>query len=425
MASTGIRAAPHVPPVVGGRYRPVLGLRRNAVEYSEAMWREHGDVVRLRIGPPGLDREMWMFHHPDAAARIFSGSTWRAFAKRDPMHDEIVRWLGTGLLTAEGEEWTRQRRFLQPLFTHPAVEGYSELMVEEILRVVEEWDVTEAASTDLGEQMQRLTLRVVVAALFGDSADRVVAQVRRSFPAISDTITRRGLGAVRLPMAVPTPRARRGRVARDDLFRACEEILAARRAGRTSGDADLLSLLLAARTTESRSATTRCGFRCSPSSSPVTRRPRRPSRSRSTSWAATRRSRTGCGRRCATRSARADPPPRRRHRSRSPRRWSGRPRLYPSAPFLGRLAVEDDEVMGFAVPAGTTVVVPPWTVHRHPAVWADPLTFDPFRFVPGREQHRHRYAWMPFGGGPRACIGQHFSMVEAVLTLALVLRGTG
>ena len=90
------------------------------------MQREHGDVVRLRIGPPGLDREMWMFHHPDAAARIFSGSTWRAFAKRDPMHDEIVRWLGTGLLTAEGEEWTRQRRFLQPLFTHPAVEGYSE-----------------------------------------------------------------------------------------------------------------------------------------------------------------------------------------------------------------------------------------------------------------------------------------------------------
>ena len=82
MASTGIRVANPVPPVVGGRYGPVMGLRRNAVEYSEAMWREHGDVVRLRIGPPGLDREMWMFHHPDVAARIFSGSTWRAFAKR-------------------------------------------------------------------------------------------------------------------------------------------------------------------------------------------------------------------------------------------------------------------------------------------------------------------------------------------------------
>ncbi len=423
MASTGIRAAPHVPPVVGGRYRPVLGLRRNAVEYSEAMWREHGDVVRLRIGPPGLDREMWMFHHPDAAARIFSGSTWRAFAKRDQMHDEIVRWLGTGLLTAEGEEWTRQRRFLQPLFTHPAVEGYSELMVEEILRVVDEWDVTEAPSTDLGEQMQRLTLRVVVAALFGDSADRVVTQVRRSFPAISDTITRRGLGAVRLPMAVPTPRARRGRVARDDLFRACDEILAARRAGRTSGDADLLSLLLAARDDgepigDDEVRVQVLTFLLAGHETTATaltfalhllgRHPEVQDRVRSEVQDAV-------GEGSPTAATTASLPL-------TTAVVRETMRLYPSAPFLGRLAVEDDEVMGFAVPAGTTVVVPPWTVHRHPAVWADPLTFDPFRFVPGREQHRHRYAWMPFGGGPRACIGQHFSMVEAVLTLALVLR---
>ncbi len=76
------------------------------------------------------------------------------------------------------------------------------------------------------------------------------------------------------------------------------------------------------------------------------------------------------------------------------------------------------------MPTGANVVVVPWTIHRHPDFWADPLVFDPTRFTGGgaRPEPAHRYAWMPFGGGPRACIGQHFSMVEATLALALILR---
>jgi cytochrome P450 len=99
-------------------------------------------------------------------------------------------------------------------------------------------------------------------------------------------------------------------------------------------------------------------------------------------------------------------------------------RLYPSAPFISRLAVADDEVLGHRIEAGTTVVLAPWTIHRHPDFWDDPMSFDPSRFAPDAEAaaRRHRYAWMPFGGGPRACIGQHFSMVEALLSLVLLLR---
>jgi cytochrome P450 len=99
-------------------------------------------------------------------------------------------------------------------------------------------------------------------------------------------------------------------------------------------------------------------------------------------------------------------------------------RLYPSAPIMGRLTVQEDELMGHRVPAGSNVVVVPWTIHRHPDFWVDPLVFDPSRFTGTgtRPEPAHRYAWMPFGGGPRACIGQHFSMVEAVLALALILR---
>ena len=215
-------APPRPPPVVGGRFAPIMGMRRNVVDYAESMWRRHGDLVHMVLGPPGPSREVWRLHHPDGAARVLSGSSWRAFAKHDQVYDEIARWLGPGLLTAEGEDWTRQKRFVQPLFTKVAVEGYADLMVDEIEPVVGEWDDRPAHHVDLGEQMQRLTLRVVLRALFGDSADDVCPTCGTSFPVVSDTIMRRGLGALRLPTGIPTRRVRRGRAARDDLFGVCD-----------------------------------------------------------------------------------------------------------------------------------------------------------------------------------------------------------
>jgi cytochrome P450 len=97
-------------------------------------------------------------------------------------------------------------------------------------------------------------------------------------------------------------------------------------------------------------------------------------------------------------------------------------RLYPAAPAMGRRAVEATEIGGHRIPAGADITLLPWVTHRHPDLWDDPERFDPDRFTPDREAARHRYAWFPFGGGPRACIGQHFSMLESVLALATLLR---
>lgn len=97
-------------------------------------------------------------------------------------------------------------------------------------------------------------------------------------------------------------------------------------------------------------------------------------------------------------------------------------RLYPAAPVFGRRSVEAAEIDGHLIPAGADVLVLPWVTHRHPDLWDDPERFDPGRFTPEREAARHRYAWFPFGGGPRACIGQYFSMLESVLALAALLR---
>ncbi|HEX2053156.1 MAG TPA: cytochrome P450, partial [Actinomycetota bacterium] len=97
-------------------------------------------------------------------------------------------------------------------------------------------------------------------------------------------------------------------------------------------------------------------------------------------------------------------------------------RLYPAAYAMGRYCVTGDNIGGYDIPAGTTVLASTWATHRHPEFWDNPEEFNPERFTPDRERARTRYAYFPFGGGPRACIGQYFSMLEAVAVTAMVMQ---
>jgi len=97
-------------------------------------------------------------------------------------------------------------------------------------------------------------------------------------------------------------------------------------------------------------------------------------------------------------------------------------RLYPPGWAFDRQAVDEDAIAGFRVPAGALVVVSPWVVHRDPRVWERPEEFDPTRFAPEQAAGRLRFAYFPFGGGPRICIGEELALVEARLILATTLR---
>jgi cytochrome P450 len=97
-------------------------------------------------------------------------------------------------------------------------------------------------------------------------------------------------------------------------------------------------------------------------------------------------------------------------------------RLYPPAWVTERKALGEDEVCGYRLPAGTTVVVSPYVTHRHPQLWPDPDSFEPQRFLNGHPADRPRYAYFPFGGGPRQCIGNYFALIEAQLILAMILQ---
>lgn len=97
-------------------------------------------------------------------------------------------------------------------------------------------------------------------------------------------------------------------------------------------------------------------------------------------------------------------------------------RLFPPVPFLSRQAIRDDRLGRIKVPRGSLVMVAPWVLHRHRLLWEDPEAFVPERFLPGNRDAIPRFAYLPFGAGPRVCIGQSFSIQEAVILLAHVVR---
>jgi cytochrome P450 len=417
-------AAPRLAPVVPGSrlLGSALDLRRDMLEAYERAFHGHGDVARFLIGPPGLRLELYLLFHPDAAHRVLAGAPGN-YRKDNVFYSEIRGAFGNGLLTSQDDDWRRQKRFLQPLFTTRRVDGYAAAMSEQVAEVVRRWRARPAGMLDLHEEMTRLTLRTVCRILFGEDVRQALPVVQRAFEPLGEAVRRRSMAPMRLPVGWPTPVNRRLVRARRALYGVCDEIVARRRAGSGGGQDDLVGLLLEARDQGDGLSDAEIRDQVlifllaghETTSTALTyalhllgRHPEVQRRVREEVQAVV-----------GDRTPTADDAPALAYTTMALKETM---RLYPSAPLIGRLAVADDEVCGYRIPARANVVVAPWVIHRHPDFWHQPERFQPERFTPEREKARHRYAWFPFGGGPRGCIGQHFSMLESVIALAMLVR---
>ncbi|PGH51629.1 cytochrome P450 [Streptomyces sp. Ru87] len=416
-----------VTPVPGPKGSLLLGslpdFRRDVLDAYLRGWREHGDVVRFALGPPGLRADVYAVFSASGAQQVLASRSAN-FRKDNKFYEEIRQSLGNGLLTSQDEDYVRQRRLVQPLFTRRRVDGYADALYEEASSVVDAWRDAPGSVVDLSEEMTRFTLRAVTRILFGADIEAAVDVVRRSFPVIGAYTRDRGTAPVAVPRQWPTPANRAAARAQADLYALCDRIIAERRAAGTDDGDDLLSLL-------SRAASEEDG---SLDADEV--------RDQVLVFLLAGHETTATSLTFALHLLGHHPKEQQRAREEVDRVLGGRPpvaadldrlpyltqvlkeamRLYPAAPAIGREVVADTEVDGFPVPAGATLLVVPWVIHRNTRYWEDPERFDPERFTPEREAGRPRYAWMPFGGGPRACIGQHFSMLESVLALATFLR---
>jgi cytochrome P450 len=414
-----VAPGPHGAPVVGS----ALELQRDILGTYERARRRYGDVVRFVIGPPGLRSRLYVLFHPDAVRHVLATEADRY--RKDNQFYEEVRWaLGDGLLGSQDERWLRQRRFIQPLFTRRRIAAYAQAMVDEAAEVVERWRPAAAGGrpVDLHGEMSRLTLRVVGNLLFGSDVERAVPVVAYAFPVLGSYARKRAFAPVRLPRGWPLPSNRRAAQAQRAVYTVCDELIASRRATGAQGG-DLLSLLVAARDGDERLDDSEIRDQVL-----IFMLAGHDTTAIALTFAlhllgrhgdAQRRVRDEVDTVIGDRTPTADDVAALQYTTMVLKEAM---RLYPPAWGLGRKATAADRIDGYEISAGADVAVSAWVTHRHPAFWEEPERFIPERFAPEREADRHRHAYFPFGAGPRACIGQYFSMLEAVIALAVITQ---
>ena len=430
-ALAGTAAAPPQPAtaIPGPKGLPLLGAGPQLVRdplgtYQHAM-ETHGDLVRFVAGPPGRRIVLHALFAPDHARKVLAGT--RGHTKQLPLYREIAAALGDGLLTSDGDDWRRQRRIIQPLFTRQRIAGSATVMAEEATRLLRGWEAASASGrpVELHRQLTGYTMRVLGRLLLGSDLDGTIAEVAAAFPVINRHTRRRVLAPLRAPRGWPTPANRRAIRARRSLDRIVDRIIQQRRDGRAPGGDDLLSRLLAARDPDTGQGLDDAEVRAQvllfllagheTTASAITftlhllgHHPD-----------AQQRVRDEVRRAVGARAPTAEDVARLVYTTRVVKEAI---RLYPPAYGVGRRTSQDEVIGGFLLPAGSAVVVSTWAIHRHPRHWDRPGAFDPERFTPQREAARHPYAYLPFGAGPRACIGGSFALLEAVLATAMIVR---
>ena len=398
--------------------RELAELRRDQLSWVVDRRARWGDVFGLR--PPGsaLGPVFAFACAPDPIREVLTNPT--TFPKDSPVYDEMAGVLGDGLLTSEGDEWRAQRRTLQPLFTRRRVAAYGDAFVAATSSVVDTWP--ETGVVDLDTQMQTSGLRSVSVTLFGTDVTAQIAPFIAASDAVSAAVVRRGTAPIRLPHWVPVKDNREIAHGTAELRRRFDELIAARR-DEDHGE-DLLSLLLTVTDPETGEGLSHEEIRdqagvmllagYDTTSTAMTFALHLLGHHPAWQDAVRDEVRSVLDGRPATTE---DAP-----RLELTRRVVDEAlRLHPSAYIASRSAGHDTEVGGFAIPEDGVVATSFHALHRHPDLWPDPDRFDPDRFLPDAVKGRDAYAYLPFGGGPRSCIGNHFALLEATLGIATVV----
>jgi cytochrome P450 len=391
-------------------------FRRGRLDFLSRCAREYGDVVAIRFGP----RRIFVVSHPDLIERVLVTDA-RHYIKHFALRlNPLV--LGQGLLTSEGDFWLRQRRLIQPAFSRQCLAAYAADMAAGTERTIAAWRPGE--TRDILTEMMRLTLDVAAHTLFGSDVSDDAADISATLQVLQDAFLRRFNSLLWLPSWVPTPTRIRLRRAVARLDAILYRFIAQRRAEGDQGRHDLLSLLLHARDEEGGRMTDRqlrdeamTLFLAGHETSALTL---------SWAWYLLAENPAAAGRLfeeartvLGDRSGRAEDVPSLRFAEAVVLEAM---RLYPPAYLLGREALCECELGGYRVPRGMTIMMPQWVVQRDGRYFPDPEKFLPERWLDGSTAKLPRYAYFPFGGGPRLCVGNTFAMMETVLALATIAR---
>ncbi|RYZ40612.1 MAG: cytochrome P450 [Myxococcaceae bacterium] len=394
-------------------------VRRDILGFLSSIHREYGDVVSYRLGPI----KSHLIAHPDGVRHVLQDHV-KNYTK-DHLSYRMGAWItGNGLLTSQGDFWLRQRRLAQPAFHRQRIAGMAAQMIQSTQAMLQRWDASAAQDLPVGvtEEMMRLSLGIVGEALFGTSVEDQTAKVGAAFNELSRQIAERFRSFNMLPPVLPTRNDRAFRAARTTLKQTVQGIIATRRQ-RPEDTGDLLSMLMAARDEDTGTGMTDAQLGDEVLTMLLAGHE---TTATTLSWVfgllATHpeveaRLHAEVDAVLAGRAPTVEDVPKLGYTRQVVEEAM---RLYPAAVIFSRTVMEDDVICGFKIPKGSAVDVSPYVTHRHPDFWEEPDLFRPERFAPEAAAKRHRFAWFPFSGGPRQCIGSSFAMMESQLVLATV-----
>ncbi|HLQ51161.1 MAG TPA: cytochrome P450, partial [Terriglobales bacterium] len=391
-----------------------LAARDPLALYTE--WsREFGDIFYYRSG----FRRIYFLNHPDLVEQLLVTQAQK-FKKDWVLRN--ARWLfGNGLLTAEGAAWKRQRRFSQPMFHRERITSYAETMTAYTQEMMAGWHAGETRS--LHKDMQQLSLRIAAKSLFGIDLGDEAGKFKQPLNDLTKSISGGRLLLPAFLRFLPLPGLSRFRRVVSQLDTLVFELIAQRRRDQQPGT-DLLSMLLEMRDEDGNGMSERqvrdevITFLLAGHGTTAM--------ALSWTWyllsqhpAVEERLRQELKSVLAGGTPRFEDLPRLEYTARVVRESM---RLYPPVWAFGRTATHDCEIGGYPIPKGAEVVACQWTTHRDRRFFEDPEQFDPDRWQFPRAQKLPKFAYFPFGGGERMCIGASFATTEAILVLATIAQ---
>ncbi|WP_237025312.1 MULTISPECIES: cytochrome P450 [unclassified Mycolicibacterium] len=379
-----------------------------------------GPVTLISLGPRWLIPPIVLATSPEGIRDICSARDG-SIDKGSAVNTELRRLIGANSFVSPHVEWLPRRRVLQPLFTHKRVAQIGGHMAEAVEAICATWST--AAPVDLADQSAMLSLRTLGSTVFGTDFGAQADAIAEPLEITSQYVLSRSLSPLRAPSWLPTPGRRKARAAAAGLGRLANDILLSCKAdpskeaplvqmlikatdpetGQGLSDdaiiAELVSMLFAGYTTTATTLTYALWAlghhhdiqeRVAAEAAAIGDRPLTPGDLSDLAYTTQVLQETL--------------------------------RICPPAATGTRIATQDVAIAGYRVDAGTTLAIGRRSVQRDPNLWESPHSFDPDRFSPQQSAARNRWQFLPFGAGPRSCLGQHFAMQQATLALADIIR---
>lgn len=408
-------------PLVGN----TLAVARDPLGTFTRLQRQYGRIVRINIG----GRNQYLIFQPEDVKHVLQ-ENHRNYG-RSPAFRVLKRFLGEGLLTSDGDFWRQQRRLAQPAFHRQKITVLASTMVQESAAWVAQLHTLDLSRPiNISQALMDVTMRIVCKTLFSTDAGSKLDGLSHSLETLNVLANKTLMSPIKLPTTWPTPRNVRYNRARKQVDDLIYEFIATRK---RTGDRydDLLDMLLYAEDEDTgermpeKQLRDECVtlFTAGHETTAV-----------SMAWTIYLLARnpailerlqaevaTVLGP-VMTEKGALPPVEAFRTLPYTMQVVQEAMRMYPPAWAMSRMALADDHIGPYRIPKGDTVVVSPYLLHHDPAHWPNPEHFDPDRFAPSADAGRPAYAYLPFGGGPRLCIGNQFALMEMQILLALLVQ---